>query len=412
MTSQPFCDGVTRRDFLKVGALAGLGLSLSEYFTLADAGAVTAARGRAAIFVRLGGGPSHLDTFDMKPDAPETHRGEFKEMATNIPGIRICEHLPKLAKCADKFVILRGVSHTLAAHELGSAYLNTGNRPLPSLQYPSYGAVVSKEFPSSPDLPGFVAIPSQGYQSTGYLGLEYGPFETGKTPVPGKPLDVRGLSLAKGVTLEEVERRQNILARYDNAFGDFTKEDKLLAGMDQFNRKAYAMMRSEKTRAAFDVSKESKPIADLFGAEGFSQSCLLATRLVESGVRFVTVNLSGWDTHSDNFTSLKTRLLPALDGGLSGLFLALAAKGLLETTSVFVTGEFGRTPKVNVRAGRDHYPRAMFCLLAGGGIKGGQVIGASDAKGEGPRDRAITPDDVAASFYKTLGIDATKKLRS
>ena len=272
--------------------------------------------------------------------------------------------------------------------------------------------MVAKEFPSSPDLPGFVAIPSQGYQSTGYLGLEYGPFETGKTPVPGKPLDVRGLSLAKGVTLEEVERRQNILARYDNAFGDFTKEDKLLAGMDQFNRKAYAMMRSEKTRAAFDVSKESKPIADLFGAEGFSQSCLLATRLVESGVRFVTVNLSGWDTHSENFTSLKTRLLPALDGGLSGLFLALAAKGLLDTTSVFVTGEFGRTPKVNVRAGRDHYPRAMFCLLAGGGIKGGQVIGASDAKGEGPRDRAITPDDVAASFYKTLGIDATKEYRT
>ena len=404
------CEGVSRRDFLRVGALAGVGLSLTEYLSLAHAGGVSAsARGKAAIFVRLGGGPSHMDTFDLKPDAPDTHRGEFKEIATNVPGMRISEHLPLLAKCADKYVILRGVSHTLAAHELGTMYMNTGNRPLPSLNYPHYGAVVAKELKAADYLPPFVAIPSLGAKATGYLGVEYGPFETGGSPTPGKALEVRGMALRTGVTLEDLDRRQNLVQRYDTAFGDYAKSDKLLQGMDQFGQKAYAMMRSTKAREAFDLSQESEKITKLFGKESFSQSCLLATRLVESGVRFVTVSLGGWDTHQDNFSKLKTTNLPTLDAGLSGLFTALAEKGLLDSTAVFVTGEFGRTPKINKNGGRDHYPRAMFCLLAGGGIKGGQVIGESDAKGEGPKDRAITPDDVAASFYSALGIDHTRE---
>ena len=409
MAKHVFCDGLARRDFLKVGGLAGIGLSLSDYFALNSAGAVSAAKGKSAIFVRLAGGPTHMDTFDLKPNAPDTHRGEFNEIATNVPGMRISEHLPKLAKCADKYVILRGVSHTLAAHELGTVYMGTGNRPIPSLKYPFYGAVVSKELKASAELPSFVAIPNQGNYPTGYLGPEFGPFETGAAPVAGKALEVRGLSLRNGVTLTDVERRQDMLKRYDSAFGDFANQDKLLAGMDLFGQKAFSMMRSERSRLAFDLSKESKSVTDLFGQDGFSQSCLLATRLVESGVRFVSVSIGGWDTHSNNFTSLKTRLSPSLDAGLAGLFESLHQKGLLESTTVFVTGEFGRTPKINKTAGRDHYPRAMFCVMAGGGIKGGQVIGASDEKGEGPKDRAITPDDVAASFYKTLGIDATKE---
>ena len=403
------CDGVARRDFLRVGALAGVGLSLSDYFTLSSQGAVAETKGKAAIFVRLGGGPSHMDTFDLKPDAPETHRGDFKPIKTNADGVMISEHLPKLAKCADKFAILRGVSHTLAAHELGTRYMNTGNRPLPSLNYPHYGAVVAKELRGTEYLPSFVAVPNLGENATGYLGVEYGPFETGGTPQGGKALEVRGLALRNGVTLEDVDRRQNLVQRYDTAFGEFGKEDKLLAGMDQFGQKAYAMMRSSKAREAFDVSKESDSITKLFGTDQFSQSCLLATRLIASGVRFTSVSLGGWDTHSDNFTALKNRNLPTLDAGLSGLFNALAAKGLLETTAVYVTGEFGRTPKINQRGGRDHYPRAMFCLLGGGGIQGGQVVGESDAKGEGPKDKAITPDDVAATFYAALGIDSRKE---
>ncbi|MEA3207237.1 MAG: hypothetical protein QOE70_294 [Chthoniobacter sp.] len=404
------CDGIPRRDFLRVGALAGIGFGLMEYLALAGSGGVNGkAKAKAAIFVRLGGGPSHMDTFDLKPDAPDTHRGEFKEIPTSVPGIRICEHLPKLAQCADKYVILRGVSHNLAAHELGLLYLGTGNRPGPALRYPSYGSVVARELAAAADLPPFVAIPTESADATGYLGVEYGPFETGATPQAGKPMQIRGLSLQNGVTLADVDRRQNMLQRYDQAFGVFAQKDKLLAGMDQFSQRAYAMMRSTRTREAFDLGKESAGVTGLFGNDPFSQSCLLATRLIEGGVRFVTVNLGGWDTHSDNFKTLKDKNLPALDAGLSGLFLALQAKGLLESTTVFVTGEFGRTPKINARAGRDHWPRAMCCLLAGGGIQGGRVIGESDDKGEGPKDQSITLDDVAATFYQSLGIDPRKE---
>ena len=408
MRNNLFCDGVNRRDFLKVGALTGVGLTLSRYLALAQAGEITPAKGKAAIFVRLAGGPSHLDTFDLKPDAPSEYRGEFKPISTNVDGVQISEHLPRLAKCADKYAILRGVSHTLAAHELGSLYMNTGNRPLPSLHFPAYGAVISKELGAPADLPGYVAVPSVDGDASGYLGVQYGPLETGSVPQPGQPVRIRGLTL-NGVTLEEIDRRQNLVKRYDNAFGDLANEDRLLSGMDQFGQKAYAMMRSNKAREAFDVSSESQSISSMFEKDGFSQSCLLATRLIESGVKFVSLSVGGWDTHSDNFNLLKNKVLPGFDSGLAGLFQTLAAKGLLATTSVFVTGEFGRTPKVNPRAGRDHYPRSMFCLLGGGGIKCGQAFGESDAKAEAPKDKPITPDDVAATFYKAMGINPTKE---
>ena len=410
MSTYTCCDGIARRDFLRIGAITGfgLGLGLPQYLAQASAGGGRG-RAKAAIFVRLGGGPSHMDTFDLKPDAPDTPRGEFKPIATNVDGIQISEHLPKLAHCADKFAILRGVSHTLAAHELGTLYMGTGNRPLPSLSFPGYGAVVTKELGAPAELPGFVAVPSQGNNPTGYLGVEYGPFETGETPKPGQPMRIRGLALQSGVTMEDIDRRQNLVKRYDTAFGNFAQEDKILSGMDEFGQKAYAMMRSPKAREAFDLSRESAGVSSLFATDPFSQSCLLATRLVENGVKFVTVNLGGWDTHDDNFNKLKGKNLPTLDAGLSGLFQALAMKGMLDSTLVFVTGEFGRTPKINVRGGRDHYPRAMFSLLAGGGLKGGQVVGESDAKGEGPKDKAITPDDIAATFFTALGIDPRKE---
>jgi len=408
MKKEICCDGMIRRDFLKVGALAGVGIGLSDYLSLANTN-IAKDKSKSAIYIRLAGGPSHMDSFDMKPNAPDTYRGEFNEISTNIPGIRISEYLPKLAKCADKFSILRGVSHNLAAHRLGAEYLMTGNRPLPALKYPTYGAVISKEFFGSVDIPRSVAIPKGPTAPTGFLGLEYGPLETGATPKVGTPMKIRGLSLSNGLTLEDLDRRNDLIKRYDTAFGSFAKEDKILSGMDEFSQKAYEMMRSNRTREAFDLSKESKFINSMFGDGDFSQSCLLATRLVESGVRLVSVQLGGWDTHRDNFTRLKDTNLPSLDDGLAGLFRSLEVKGLLETTSVFVTGEFGRTPKINQRGGRDHYPRAMFCLLAGGGTPGGQVIGESDSKGERPKDRVITPDDVAATFYHTLGIDHKKE---
>lgn len=404
------CDGIRRRDFLKVGAI-GTGLSLAQYLRLEAAGDLRKPKAQAAIFINLTGGPSHMDTFDLKPDAPAEYRGQFNPIKTNVPGIEICEHLPKLAQCADKYAILRGVTHTLAAHELGTEYVNTGNRPIPSLEYPGYGAVVTKELGGPQDLPPFVAIPNSN-QRPGFLGVQYAPLNTTSTPRPGQPYSVRGITLGNGLTIEEVERRASLLADLDKTFAAVESSSALLAGLDRFAEQAHAIITSRRAREAFDVSRESPAFAKPFGETPFGMSCLLATRLVASGVRFVTLTLGGWDTHQDNWTRLKTRLLPDLDVGLSALLNGLSEKGLLETTTVFVTGEFGRTPKINNRSaegGRDHYPRCMFMLLAGGGIRGGQVVGESDETASQPKHEGFSPDDVAATFYHTLGIDHAKE---
>ena len=410
------CDGASRRDFLKVGVMGGVGLTLAGYLRLAEAGAINGGKARHGIFINLAGGPSHLDTFDLKPDAPAEYRGTFNPVTTNVPGIQICEHLPKLASCMDKFAIIRGVSHTLGAHRLGSEYVNTGSRPLPSLEYPGYGAVVAKETENvNPrDLPPFVAIPKVQQQRAGFLGVKYAALSTGATPRAGVPFSVRGVSLGGGLTVADVEKRQGLLSDLDKTFQGFEKDNQLLDGLDKFGQQAHDIITSAASRNAFDISKESPAFAKPFGEEGFGTSCLLATRLIESGVRFVTLSLGGWDTHSDNFTKLKSKNLPTLDTGLSALLNGLAEKGLLEETAVFVTGEFGRTPKINTRSaegGRDHYPRCMFMLQAGGGIQGGQVVGRSDEKATLPasEDEGFKPDDAAATFYHNLGIDHTKE---
>lgn len=412
MSINRYCDGLQRRDFLKVGALTGLGLTLPNFLKMSQAGMVNSnGKAKAAIFVNLGGGPTHMDTFDLKPDAPAEYRGEFNPIKTNVPGMEISEHLPKLAKCADKYVILRGVSHTLAAHEFGTSYMNTGNRPIPSLDFPGYGAVVSKELPAPSDLPSFVAVPNTP-QRSGYLGVQYAPLSTNSSPLMGKSYTVRGISLMGGVTVTEVEKRRNLLKDLDRTFAGFEQNEDLVKGLDTFGEQAHNIISSSRARDAFDISKEKQSVAEKYGNHAFGQSCLLATRLVESGVRFVSLSLGGWDTHNDNFNALKNGKAGVLDDGLAALFSGLAERGLLESTAVMVTGEFGRTPKINVRAGRDHWARAMFVLLAGGGMKNGQVIGASDDKGMGPANEAITPDMVAASFYHSLGIDCQKEYKT
>lgn len=401
------CDGHSRRDFLRVGSLTAASFTLANYLEMAEAGELGQAKAKAAIFVDLPGGPSHLDTFDPKPEAPDEIRGTFGTIASNVPGIRISEHLPKLSQCADKYAILRGVSHTLAAHRLGAEYVNTGSRPLASLEYPGYGAVISKELPVTPELPPFVAIP-RGNQRAGFLGIQYAPMNTGATPAAGRPFSVRGVSLGSGITVEQIERRQNLLSDLDRTFRQLEDREQLLVGLNRFNQKAFEMITSPRAREAFDISRESPEFAKQFADDGFSQSCLLAIRLVEAGVRFVSLSLGGWDTHTDNFTRLKDRQLPQFDAGLSALYTGLEQRGLLESTAVMCTGEFGRTPKINSRSaegGRDHYPRCMFMLMAGGGMQGGQVIGESDETASGPKNDAITPDDVAATFYHSLGID-------
>ncbi len=406
------CDGITRRDMLRVGTLGGAALTLPSYLQLLQAGELKKPRAKAAIFVNLPGGPSHLDTFDMKPESPSEYRGEFNPIDTKVSGLSICEHLPNLAQAADKFVLLRGVSHTLAAHQLGQEYIGTGNRPLPSLDYPSYGSVASKELASPQDLPPFVAIPSTAH-GAGFLGVKHAPLQTGATPVPGKPFAVRGLSIGRSLTMQEVDRRQSLLKDLDKTFTSVEQENQLLDGLDRFGQQAYDIITSKRARTAFDISKEKESFSSQFGKTAFGGSCLLAVRLIESGVPFVTLTNGGWDTHRDNWTRLKEKQLPPFDEGLAALFNGLEQKGLLESTAVFVTGEFGRTPKINTqRNGRDHYPRNMFMMMAGAGMQGGRVIGASDAKGEGPQGDGISPDDVAASFYHCLGIDHTKEYHS
>jgi uncharacterized protein (DUF1501 family) len=410
MAAYQYCDGVARRDFLRVG-LAGAGLSLASYLRLAEAGEVSSAKATSAIYIHLAGGPSHLETFDLKPEAPAEYRGTFNPVATNVSGIQISEHLPQLAKCADKYAILRGVSHTLGDHRLGTEYVNTGSRPLPSLEYPGYGAVVNRELAAADDLPTAVSV-SNNAQRAGFLGVKYAPLNTGGAPRAGQPYSVRGISLANGLTVAEVEKRQNLLADLDRTFAGFEQNSPLLDGLDRFSQQAYRMITSSKTREAFDISKEDPSFAKEFGTQPFGMSCLLATRLVASGVKFVTLSMGGWDTHADNFTNLKNKQLPPFDTGLAALLNGLARKGLLDSTIVFVTGEFGRTPKINTRSaegGRDHYPRCMFMLMAGGGVRGGQVLGQSDAKATMPEGQGFKPDDVAATFYHALGIDPKKE---
>lgn len=407
------CDGVGRREFLRLGAFGTAGLGLAQYLRLADAGEVReSAKAKAAIFIDLQGGPSHMDMFDLKPDAPAEYRGLFNPIRTNVPGVEFCEHLPKLAQCADKFAILRGVTHTLGAHDLGSRYVNTGSRPIPSMEYPGYGSVVAKEAADAPaDLPPFVAV-SGSRQRAGYLGVKYAGFNTGSAPAPGKPFSVRGVSLGNGLTVADVEKRQDLRADLDRAFAGFESDNQLLDGLDRFGRQAYAMITSPRARSAFDIAQEPASFSSQFGDGAFGASCLLATRLIESGIRFVSLSTGGWDTHQNNFEKLQTSLLPGLDAGLSGLFNGLAQKGLLDSTVVLVTGEFGRTPKLNSRStpgGRDHYPRCMFMLLAGGGVKNGQVLGQSDDKATLPVGKGFSPDDVAASYYHALGIDHAKE---
>ncbi|MCA9066424.1 MAG: DUF1501 domain-containing protein, partial [Planctomycetaceae bacterium] len=287
--------------------------------------------------------------------------------------------------------------------------VNSGNRPLPSLEYPGYGAVISRELAGPPELPKFVAIPNSA-QRPGFLGVRYAPMNTSATPSIGQPFRVRGMSLEGGLTVDDVEKRRNLLTQIDRTFGEFESQSQLLDGLDQFGQQAHQMITSTRSREAFDISREDPGFTKQFGESGFGASCLLAVRLVEAGVRFVTVSNGGWDTHRENWDALKNRQLPALDEALSGLFNGLAQRGLLDSTVVYVTGEFGRTPKINTeRNGRDHYPRNMFMLLAGGGIAGGRVLGESDETASLPKNEGFSPDDVAASFYHALGIDHTKE---
>lgn len=399
-----------RRQMLKVGALGGL--SLSNYLRVQAASKSTSPT-RSGIFIFLEGGPSHQDTFDLKPDAPSEYRGEFNPISTSVPGIQICEHLPELAKRAKDYAIIRGLTHTLADHGIGKKYLLTGNRPSQTLSYPEYGAVVSKVHPSAPDLPSYVSI-DESFVGPGYLGNEFSAL-TAKKPTYGIPYSVRGISLEDGLTVEKYNSQKKLLDDLDTAFKGYEDLDESVRGLDRFGEQAHNIISSPTTRKAFDLSLEKPAEATRFGRHEFGQSLLLASRLIESGVHFVTVRLRpaefDFDTHTDNFSRL-SNLLPPFDKGLASLIDRLKERGLFSSTAIMVAGEFGRTPKVNNQGGRDHWARAMFALMAGGDVQGGQAIGETDKLAGEPKGAGYSPEDIAASFFQNIGISPQKEFQT
>ena len=401
----------TRRELLKVGAL-GAGLTLTQYLRL-QAAQPSLKTKRSAIFVFMEGAPSHQDTFDLKPDAPADVRGEFNPIQTNEASVQVCEHLPMLAQRADRYAIIRGITHNVADHGLAKKYLLTGNKASQTVNYPEYGSVVSHEFPSARDVPTYVSI-DESFVGPGYLGSRYSPLTADK-PKHGVPYSVRGVSLKEGLTVEKYKSHKQLLDDLDVAFRGFEELDDQIIGMDRFQEQAYDIISAPRTRAAFDLSQENESETNRFGKHEFGRSLLLAARLIEAGVHFVTVRLRpaefDFDTHSDNFSRLRT-LLPPFDRGLAALLDRLEERDLLSSTAVMAAGEFGRTPRINKGGGRDHWARAMCALMAGGDVQGGQVIGETDSIAAEPKSVGFTPDDLAATFMTNVGIDPLTEFRS
>jgi hypothetical protein len=396
-----------RRNFLKVGMLgAAGGLSLLDWFALraraAQEGAVGRAAAESVVLVWFGGGPSHLDTFDPKPDAPAEIRGPFKAIGTKADGVRICEHLPKLAGIMDKVALVRSVSTALADHEMGTRLMQTGYPPLPAFDVPSYGAIVGKLLGGRGDLPPYVCL-TEGLAGSGagFLGASLNPY------VPsGGGSDLDG---PKRITPERAERRRAFRASVDAASREVEQANDYVKAVGKFYDQAFTLIGSPQARAALDVKREPKTAKDAYGPMG--ENLLLARRLIEAGVRFVTVGLGGWDTHSDNFAALRNQL-PGVDQALSALLDDLSRRGLLDRTLVLMTGEFGRTPAINGNAGRDHYSKVFSMAWAGAGVKGGRVVGASDKHGAEVVDRPVGPADIAATIYDRLGVDYSHSVES
>jgi hypothetical protein len=414
------CEGTTRRDFLAIGSAGLLGLTLPGLLRR-EAGAAQdrapRARADSVIMIWLGGGPSTIDMWDLKPDAPDRIRGEFAGIATRLPGLRVCEHLPRLAAAADKITVVRSMQHTLPVHGPATRYLTTGNSPIGSLTFPSLGSLAARLLPVAPDLPGYVAVGGKGSVAyAGYLGATYNPFLVeglvlGKTGMaaPASTASIRGITLPAGFTLDRLENRARLLKGFDRGLAALDEVPGLGDGLDAFHRKAMNILRSDRTRKALQLDREPVRLRERYGMSGFGQGALIARRLVEAGVRFVTIGLAGWDTHQDNFPQLK-KLLPELDQALTCLVEDLDGRGMLERTIVYVAGEFGRTPLINGTAGRDHWARSMSVLLAGGGFRRGYVHGSTDREGMAPASDPVSPDDVSATVFHRLGLSPHQEL--
>lgn len=404
---------INRRDLLTIGAAGGL--TLSNFFriksAMADQKHYKSVEGpaKSVIFIFLAGGIAQQESWDPKPYAPLEYRGPMDSIETNVSGIRFSETLAKTAQVADKLVVCRSMTHGEAAHERGTHNMFTGYRPSPALQYPSMGSVVSHEFGPRNNLPPYVFVPNQPnpYAGTGYLSSSFAGFSLGADPAKGD-FQVRDLNLPGGVDTNRFSRRRKLLNVVNSHFSEREKSDSLDA-VDTFYQRAYGLISSEKARLAFDISKEDDKLRDAYGRNQAGQRMLMSRRLVEAGVRFVTMTYGGWD-HHDGIEDKMKRLMPPFDQAFSTLINDLDQRGLLESTLVCVTSEFGRTPKINGTAGRDHWPKVFSSVMAGGGLKRGIVHGASNATASEPDDSPFSVEDWATTIYKCMGIVADKEL--
>lgn len=405
-----------RRGFLQVGFLGALGISLDQYLRLSSAKAdgyyqpvSKEGKAKSVIQIFMPGGMAHQESFDPKPNAPIEYRGEMKSIPTKIPGVFFNETLKQTANIADKLTVIRSMTHGEAAHERGTHNMFTGYRPSPALEYPSFGSVVSHEYGVRNNLPPYVCIPTlpTNYASTGYLSTAYGPFSLGSDPANGG-FSVQDLNLPSGVDDKRFATRKSALEAVNAHFASKEKSDNL-AAMDTFYQRAYGLLSSAKAKEAFNINAEPAKLRDEYGRNTAGQRMLLARRLVESGVRFVTMTYGGWDFHN-NINGGTRSQMPAFDQGFARLIRDLDERGLLDSTLVMVTSEFGRTPKINGTAGRDHWPKVFSILMAGGGMKKGLVYGSSDATAAEPQDDPLDMDDWSCSIYQLLGIDPRKQL--
>ncbi|SIN96850.1 Protein of unknown function [Singulisphaera sp. GP187] len=403
----------SRRGFLTVGSV-GFGLTLSELFRLkAKADLKTyapiAAKADSVIHIFLPGGIAHQETFDPKPFAPIEYRGELNSIATKIEGESFSETLPKTAQIADKITVIRSMTHGEAAHERGTHNMFTGYRPSPALQYPSMGSVVSHEYGPRNNLPPYVCIPSipNEYAGTGYLSSSFSPFSLGSDPAVGG-FKVQDLNLPNGIDDSRFATRRNILGAVNDHFAKKEKSDGLEA-MDTFYDRAYSLISSQKAREAFNIDAEPAPLRDAYGRNAAGQRMLMARRLVAAGARLVCLQYGGWDLHTGIAANMKAQM-PAFDQAFAALITDLDQTGLLDRTLVMVSSEFGRTPKINKDAGRDHWPKVFSVVLAGGGVKKGYIHGASNATASEPDRDPIGPEDLATTVYHQLGIVADKEL--
>jgi uncharacterized protein DUF1501 len=398
-----------RREFIRLGSLGAMGLCLSDFLRL-KALAGTADEARSCIMIVLDGGPPQHETFDMKPNAPSDVRGTFKPISTNVSGIQICEHLPKTARQADKFAIIRSATGRTALHFEGVYFLMTGYMPIQSLDFPALGSVVAKELGPRKGIPPYVLSASLDHaMGPGFLGGAYAPFWVrGDPSAPG--FRVQDVELPVDMNWSDIADRRWLLQKMDASFRERDVHGQFET-RDRFIQEAENIIRSPAVKKAFDIGQEPEKLRNQYGRTPLGQGCLLARRLVEGGARFVTVNSARaiWDTHSDNFSRCERMLLPEFDAAFAALMEDLGQRGLLGSTLVVVAGEFGRTPKVNASAGRDHWPRVFSVLLAGAGIKGGQVYGSSDALGGEPKDNPVKVEDLVATIYDRLGIDPSKE---